>query len=105
MSDFKKNTWVNVKGWKYPTFVIGDTTNPEYVNVYTSVYPGPDNSVERKHVSQLTAVDCPAPFEKQYEDALDEVNDVANREDWSTMYTLMDELMDHITQENHPEYN
>jgi len=105
MSDFKKNTWVNVNGWEYPTFVVGDSTHPEYVNVYTSVFPGPDNSVEKKHVSQLTVVDCPAPFEKQYEDSLDEINEVANREDWITVYSLMDELMENFNQENHPAYN
>ena len=105
MSDFEKNTWVNVNGWQYPTFVVGDSTHPEYVNVYTSVVPCPDNSVEKKHVSQLTVVDCPAPFEKQYEDSLDEINEVANREDWITVYSLMDELMENFTQENHPAYN
>ena len=105
MSDFTKNTWVEVKGWEYPTFVVGDSTRPEYVNVYISIFPGPDNSVEEKHISQLTAVDCPAPFDKQHEDMLDEINTVANNDDWTTVYHLMDDLMEHLIQENHPEYN
>jgi len=105
MTDFAKNTWVEVEGWNYPTFVVGDSTKPDHVNVYTSEFLGPKNSIEELHVSQISTIKCPPPFSQQHEKLLDDANNAANNKEWSNVYDIMNEIMEHIIDNNHPEYN
>lgn len=105
MADFKKNTWVEVNGWKYPTFVFGNASRPGYVNVYTSSFLGPNNSVEEHHESQLSMIDAPSPFDSKHEPLIDKINDLANAGDYKRVWEETDKLMEYLIEDNHPEYH
>ena len=103
MKTIEKNTWVNVKGFQFPTIVFGDSDMKDYMNVYVSYLVGPEHNVEPVHIDRLTMIDNPRPFSPELENDMESINTMCNEENHKEMWDNLEILMEKIDMDNHPE--